>query len=510
MFINPIDSRSLYNFVDYTLRSIQPFSDYCLSLAKQFNSISDSVNLPVTLPYISEEMKQNFAEMLKQSTYLYRKTAGNLYIYHMLTSIYEKPSFDITEVKIGDSYCDIVEEVVIRKSFCNLLHFKKMQDNGKNLPKILLVAPMSGHFATLLRGTVRDMLPYYDVYITDWKNARDVPLTEGAFDLDEYAHYMISFMQLLGPDLHVMAVCQPTVPVLVALAFMSTDNDPRAPRSVILLGGPIDTNQSPTAVNELANTRGDDWFRQNVISIVPSRYAGAMRLVYPGFMQLSGFLSMNPERHMRSLANAIEDYANQKRENAFKTIRFYSEYFATMDITAEFYLQTINTVFQQKLLTKGRYRSRGRDVRLQDIKNTAILAIEGGKDDITGVGQTKSVLNFCNNLPDDMKKYVLAEDVGHFGLFNGTKFRKIILPEIRAFTSGYDKTAKKQITRSGYKNSEIQQTTHFGYNNSPIKQITTSSDKKSAIKQTTNASNKNSSIKKTTVKKIVRKKEEII
>ena len=446
MFINPIDSRSLYNVVDYTLRSLQPFSDYCLTLAKQFNSVSDSMNLPVKLPYLSDEGKQSSKDILQQYTYLYRKMAGNLYTYHMVTSIYEKPEFDITEVKIGDSYCDIAEEIVSRKSFCNLLHFKKMQDKAKNYPKLLLVAPMSGHYATLLRGTVRDLLPFYDVYITDWKNARDVPLTEGAFDLDEYAQYMISFMQLLGPDLHVMAVCQPTVPVLVALAIMSTDNDPKTPKSVILLGGPIDTTQSPTAVNELATTRGDDWFKQNVISIVPSRYPGAMRLVYPGFMQLSGFMSMNFERHMRSLAQAIEDYSNHKRADAFKTVRFYSEYFSTMDITAEFYLQTINSVFQQKLLTKGRYKSRGREVRLHDIKNTSILAIEGGQDDITGVGQTKSVLSLCQNLPDSMKKYVLAEEVGHFGLFNGTKFRKIILPEIKAFTAAQNKSNTKKVT----------------------------------------------------------------
>ena len=452
MFINPIDSRSLYNLVDYTLRSLQPFSDYCLTLAKQFNRVSDSMSLPVKVPYISDEGIQMYKDILKQNTYLYRKMAGNLYCYHMFTSIYDKPEFDITEVKIGDSYCDIAEEIVNRKSFCNLLHFKKMQNIGKDLPKMLLVAPMSGHYATLLRNTVRDMLPFYDVYITDWKNARDVPLIEGAFDLDEYAQYMIAFMQQLGPDLHVMAVCQPTIPVLVALSFMSTDNDPHIPRSVIVLGGPIDTSQSPTAVNELATTRGDDWFKQNVISIVPSRYPGAMRLVYPGFMQLSGFMSMNLERHLKSLAKAIEDYSTDKRENAFKTVRFYSEYFATMDITAEFYLQTINSVFQQKLLTKGRYKSRGRDVRLQDIKNTAILAIEGGQDDITGVGQTKSILGFCDNLSDSMKKYVLADDVGHFGLFNGTKFRKIILPEIRAFTDEHNSLDNKKVVAGKIKN----------------------------------------------------------
>lgn len=303
-----------------------------------------------------------------------------------------------------------------------------------NLPKLLVVAPMSGHYATLLRDTVRNLLPLYDVYITDWKNARDVPLIEGSFDLDDFIDYIISYFNLLAPNLNVMAVCQPTVPVLAAVALMSTNNSPNLPRTAILLGGPIDTNQSPTSVNELAASRGDDWFQQNVISIVPSRFPGAMRLVYPGFMQLAGFMSMNFQRHVESLQKAVDRYADNQKEAAFKIIKFYLEYFSTMDLTAEFYMQTINTVFQEKLLTTGRYKSRGHNVRLQDIKNTSILAIEGERDDITGVGQTKSVLSLCKNLPDSMKKYFLAEGVGHYGLFNGKKFRNIIIPEIHDFT----------------------------------------------------------------------------
>ncbi|WP_310593222.1 polyhydroxyalkanoate depolymerase [Legionella bozemanae] len=324
-----------------------------------------------------------------------------------------------------------------KKGFCNLIRFKKVNGEQLNLPKLLVVAPMSGHYATLLRDTVRNLLPLYDVYITDWKNARDVPLIEGSFDLDEFIEYIISYLNLLAPNLNVMAVCQPTVPVLAAVALMSTNNSPNLPRTAILLGGPIDTNQSPTSVNELVTSRGDDWFQQNVISIVPSRFPGAMRLVYPGFMQLAGFMSMNFQRHIESLQKAVDRYADNEKEAAFKIIKFYLEYFSTMDLTAEFYMQTINTVFQEKLLTTGRYKSRGHNVRLQDIQNTSILAIEGEHDDITGVGQTKSVLGLCKNLPDSMKKYFLAEGVGHYGLFNGKKFRNIIIPEIHAFTKAH-------------------------------------------------------------------------
>lgn len=442
MFHNPLDNRSLYNMYDFTMRSIQPYSDYCENLAKRFRRMADTLNLPINIPYLDEKEKEYFTNIFKQSTRQCRLLTGYFYVYHMLTNIYEKPTFGINEIKMGDEYCDIAEEIIDHKSFCNLLRFKKM--NAVNLPKILLVAPMSGHHATLLRDTVLNLLPFYDVYITDWKNARDVPLTEGSFDLDDFIEYIISYFHLLGPDLHVMAVCQPTVPVLAALALMSTNNDPMLPQSAILLGGPIDTSQSPTSVNELATSRGDDWFKQNVISIVPTRFPGAMRLVYPGFMQLAGFMSMNLQRHIESLNQAIIDYADNKRENALKTVRFYLEYFSTMDLTAEFYMQTINTVFQEKLLTTGRFKSRGHDIRLQDIKKTAILAIEGERDDITGSGQTKSVLSLCKNLSDEMKKYFLAEEVGHYGLFSGSKFRKIIIPEIRAFTKIHAGSNKKK------------------------------------------------------------------
>ncbi len=443
MFHNPLDNRSLYNLYDLTMRSIQPYSDYCANLAKRFRRIADTLDLPVNIPYLSDKEKEIYATILNIIANQNRRLAAQFYVYHMFTDIYDKPKFNINEIKLGDTYCDITEEIVDRRSFCNLLHFKKLDVNTQAMPKMLLVAPMSGHHATLLRDTVNNLLPLYDVYITDWENARDVPLIEGSFDLDDFVDYLISYFKLLGPDLNVMAVCQPTVPVLVALALMSTNNEPMIPRTATLLGGPIDTSESPTTVNTLATSRGDAWFQQNVISMVPNRFPGAMRLVYPGFMQLSGFMSMNLQRHLESINNAINEYADNRRENAFKIINFYLEYFSTMDLTAEFYMQTINTVFQAKLITTGRYKSGGRTVRLQDIKNTAILAIEGARDDITGVGQTKAVLNFCKNLPDSMKKYYLAENVGHYGLFNGSKFRKIIIPEIHQFTETHKSSTKK-------------------------------------------------------------------
>lgn len=437
MLINPLDNRSLYNWYDWGMNALQPYSDYCLTLSKRYKRITDSMSLPINIPYMSDMQKELIQGSLDSMIKYYRGLTGYFYVAHMVTNFYEKPKFGITDIKIGDDYYDVVKTVVDRKSFCDLIHFKKKGIKDDAFPKMLLVAPMSGHHATLLRDTVKSLLPYYDVYITDWKNARDVPLSEGSFDLDDFIEYVISYFELLAPNLNVMAICQPTVPVLAALALMSTENDPRVPTSAVLLGGPIDTSKSPTAVNDLAVSRTDDWFQQNVISMVPSRFPGAMRLVYPGFMQLSGFMSMNMQKHLESLQKAIDDYAENKREEALKTVQFYLEYFSTMDLTAEFYMQTINTVFQEQLLARGHYKSRGKDIRLHDIKKTSLLIIEGERDDITGLGQTKSVMTLCKNLSSKMKKYVLVEGVGHYGLFNGSKFRTKIIPEINSFIKAH-------------------------------------------------------------------------
>lgn len=444
MLNNPLDNRSLYNWYDWGMTTLQPYSDYSLSLSKRYKRIADSLNLPMKIPYMNETQNEIIHHCMDNSLKFFRGLMGYHYVAHMITNMHKKPEFGITEIKLGDDYYDIDEQIVDKKSFCNLIHFKKKGVEQDLLPKMLVVAPMSGHYATLLRDTVRSLLPFYDVYITDWKNARDVPLKEGSFDLDEYIQYVTSYFKLLAPKLNVMAVCQPTVPVLAALALMSTKKDSRLPTTATLIGGPIDTTQSPTAVNKLAVSRGDEWFEQNVISMVPNQYPGAMRLVYPGFMQLSGFMGMNMQKHIESLNKAIEHYAENNKEAALKTVQFYLEYFSTMDLTAEFYMQTINTVFQAQLLVKGRYKSKGRDIRLHDIKDTAILVIEGERDDITGLGQTKSVISLCKNLPDNMKEYHLALGVGHYGLFNGSKFRNKIIPEINAFTQLHNPLKKKK------------------------------------------------------------------
>lgn len=436
MMMNPVDNRWLYNYVDYSLKAVHPISDMYYQCFKQLMGVSEHLHIPSNS---SQQDLWGKFDPLTMSRQNLRAMAGYCYMYHMLLDTYHKPEFGIESVEIDGEYFDIVEEVVKKKKFCELLHFKKMEYD-KPQPKILLVAPMSGHYATLLRETVNDMLPFYDVYITDWINARDVPLSDGSFDLNDYVHYMISLMHYLGKDLHIMAVCQSTVPVIVAIAAMEKAGDPDVPKTATLLGGPIDTSESPTAVNNLAVNRGESWFMQNVISIVPDSYPGYMRLVYPGFMQLSGFMSMNMERHVESMMKAVESFSKDDNVAAMKSTKFYAEYFSTMDLTAEFYMQTINSVFQEKLLMQGRYKFRGKNIDLRDIRNTGLLAIEGEKDDITGIGQTQAVLDHCQHIPANKKSYLLAKDVGHYGLFNGSKFRNIILPAIREFTDRADKT----------------------------------------------------------------------
>lgn len=431
MMINPVDNRWLYNVVDYSLKAMHPVSDYYYQVYKQLLNLSEAMHLPTNHADTNNIIDADLLSIPRQQV---RKMAAFSYIFHMVLDTYHKPEFGIEEIKIDDDYYDVSQEIIKRKNFCDLVYFKK-NNYPKALPKLLLVAPMSGHYATLLRETVIDMLPFYEVYITDWKNARDVPLTAGSFDLNDYVQYMIGFMQILGPDLHVMAICQATVPTMVAIAALSADNDPHVPYTAVLLGGPIDTTQSPTAVNDLAMSRGETWFKQNVITIVPESYPGYMRLVYPGFMQLSGFMSMNMDRHLKSMSKAIEAFSKDDLESAFKTARFYAEYFSTMDLTAEFYMQTIDAVFQSKLLLQGRHKFRGKNINLKSIVHTAILAIEGENDDITGIGQTESVLEHCKNVPEDKKAYFVGKDVGHYGLFNGSKFRNTILPAIQRFTN---------------------------------------------------------------------------
>lgn len=342
-----------------------------------------------------------------------------------------KPAFGLDFVDIGGKHLPVTEVNEARKPFGQLKHFT--YEGSSEKPRLLICAPMSGHFATLLRGTVERMLPVYDVYITDWKDARDVPLTGGGFDLESYIDYLIEWLEFIGPDAggrgaHMLAVCQPSVPAYAAAAIMSANEHPLRPRTLTMMGGPIDTREAPTAVNDHATRRPHDWFVQNVIATVPPYYKGSGRRVYPGFLQLSGFMSMNLGNHMISHWSMFSDLVKGDGEGADRHKEFYDEYRAVCDMTAEFYLQTVDTVFQRHLLPKGEFNYRGKLVDPGAIKDIALLAIEGERDDISGLGQTKAALKIATGLPDSHKKYHMAPEVGHYGIFNGSKWRERIAP----------------------------------------------------------------------------------
>lgn len=348
-----------------------------------------------------------------------------------LTKDYGKPAFEITSTQIGRKTVAVEEKVALAKPFCELRHFEKaVKQSG---PKVLLVAPLSGHYATLLRPTVEALLPKHDVYITDWANAKFVPVEEGSFDLGDYAEYVKSFLEYLGPDTHVIAVCQPTVPVLCAIAHMAEDNHPCQPKSMALIAGPIDTRKSPTSVNEFALQHDMDWFRHRVIEQVTWNYPGGGRDVYPGFLQLAGFVSMNVERHVEAHLQYYRDLVKGNDNQAEKHAKFYDEYNAVLDMPAEFYLDTIQKVFREHHLPQGTMTLHGRLVRPECIKTTALLTIEGASDDITGEGQTYAAQDLCSSLAADRKQHLRVEGVGHYGTFGGSKFCEHILPALEAF-----------------------------------------------------------------------------
>ena len=342
-----------------------------------------------------------------------------------------KPEFGIKQVKVGRRSHEVVEEIVRRKSFGQLKHFEKV--GVENQPKLLIVAPMSGHYATLLRGTVERMLPRHDVFITDWRDAKLVPLSEGAFDLDDYVDYLIEFLDAIGPGAHVLAVCQPAVPAFAAVALMNADKHPSRPKSLTLMGGPIDTRQAPTAVNILATQRPHSWFQRNVIATVPMTYPAAGRKVYPGFLQLAGFMTMNLGSHLISHWEMFKHLVEGDDDSADATRHFYDEYLSVCDMAAEYYLQTVDVVFQRHLLPKGEFMHRGRAVDPKAIKQTALLAIEGERDDISGIGQTRAALDLASGVPKAKKQYLLAAGVGHYGIFNGRKWREQIAPAVEEF-----------------------------------------------------------------------------
>jgi poly(3-hydroxybutyrate) depolymerase len=344
---------------------------------------------------------------------------------------HERPDFGIRGTMVGNRAVAVSEVPLVRHPFCTLLHFAK--DTDVVQPRVLLVAPMSGHFATLLRGTVETLLPDHDVYVTDWINARNVPLLYGRFDLDDHIDLVVSFLRELGPDTHVIAVCQPSVPVLAAVALLAADNDPAQPRSMTLMGGPIDTRRNPTVVNQLATSRPISWFERNVIATVPARYSGAFRRVYPGFLQLAGFMTMNLDRHVMAHIDLFKHLVRGDGESAEATRKFYDEYMSVMDLPADFYLQTVARVFQEHGLPLGRFTSRGRLVEPQAITETALLCVEGENDDICAVGQTAAALDLCTGLAADKKVHHLQPKVGHYGVFNGKRWRTEIYPKVRDF-----------------------------------------------------------------------------
>ncbi len=351
-----------------------------------------------------------------------------------VTAAHEKPAFGITSVKTARGEEPVRETVLETAPFCRLLKFD-LPERKEPTPSILLVAPMAGHYATLLRETVRDLLPHYTVHITDWANARDVPLSEGGFDLDDYIDQLTAYFRRLGPEVHVLAICQAGVPATAAVALLEAGADPDAPppRSLTIMGAPIDTGRSPTDVNELASARSEDWFSDTLISMVPGRYPGAHRPVYPGFLQLTAFLAMNPERHQKSARDAVRHFAEGEFESAEKIDSFYGEFLSVMDLTAEFYLQTVVKVFRNNELANGRFSARGRRVDLGAIEATPLMAVEGERDDITGLGQTRAALDLAVRLSPERKRLLVLEGAGHYGLFSGRRFRETVLPALAAF-----------------------------------------------------------------------------
>ena len=340
-----------------------------------------------------------------------------------------RPAFGIASVTVGNREVEVSEEAAAATPFGTLLHFKKHA--GTAQPRVLMVAPLSGHFATLLRATVRTMLPEHDVFITDWHNARDVPLTAGRFGVDEYVDHLIKFIEVMGPGAHVLAVCQPCVAALAAAAAMAEAGNPAQPRSLTLMAGPIDTRVNSTRVNELAKTRSIEWFERNLIASVPLRHPGAFRRVYPGFVQLAAFMSMNIDRHVKAHRELYENLANGEAEKAAITKAFYDEYFAVLDLTAEFYLETVRLIFQEHALPRGRLDYRGRRVDPAAIRRTMLFTVEGERDDICAVGQTVAAHDLCGNLRPYLKRHHMQAGVGHYGVFSGKRWENQIYPLLK-------------------------------------------------------------------------------
>lgn len=368
-----------------------------------------------------------------------RRLAAGYDLLHRLGKQYQKPEFGLTSTRIDDVDVPVTEEVAVVKPFCRLLHFKRTLPARRAAdPTVLIVAPLSGHHATLLRDTVRTILPSHDVYITDWADAKMVPISDGPFHLDDYVDYVIEFVRLLGPDVHVISVCQPTVPVLAAISLMASNKDPKLPKTMTMMGGPIDPRRNPTQVNALAMRKSLHWFQNSVIFKVPAAYPGYLRKVYPGFLQHAGFVAMNPDRHLKSHWDYYLDLVKGDQLDAEDHRQFYDEYNAVIDLPAEYYLDTIKIVFQEHQLPDGKWRVHGQLVKPEDIRSVALFTIEGELDDISGSGQTQAAHELCRNIPKAKKRHMTAERTGHYGIFSGRRWRQNIAPEIARFIRAND------------------------------------------------------------------------
>jgi poly(3-hydroxybutyrate) depolymerase len=411
----------LYHLYETQRALMAPFSEFASASAKLYDH-------PLS-PFAHSPMAQ-------------RVSAG-FDLLHRLAKEYEKPQFDIRTVKVGNGIdVAVQEQVAINKPFCRLLRFKRFTDDTtalslmKNQPTVLVVAPLSGHHSTLLRDTVTSLLSDHKVYITDWTDARMVPLEAGPFHLDDYVEYVREFIRHVGPSVHVISVCQPTVPVLAAVSLQATEGGV-LPQTMTMMGGPIDARRSPTAVNNLAMDKSHSWFENNVIYRVPQNFPGAGRAVYPGFLQHTGFVAMNPDRHMTSHYDYFLDLIRGDDDNADSHRKFYDEYNAVLDMPAEYYLETIKTVFQDFALVKGTWEVKGQLVRPQDITGTALLTVEGELDDISGSGQTKAAHDLCTGIPRERSLHYDVEGAGHYGIFSGRRWREKVYPQVKAFIRKY-------------------------------------------------------------------------
>lgn len=387
-------------------------------------------------------MARTFAPWLQQTlswlpeSHTLRRMTAACEVVALAGLTHERPHFEIHDVEVDGETIAVQEEAAYVTPFCTLLHFRK--DTPTPGPKVLLIAPISGHFATLLRNTAHTLLRHHDVYVTDWHNVRDVPLAAGRFDLDAFVRHIIEFIEWMGPHTHVVAVCQPTVGTLAAVSVMAEDNHAVQPRSLTLMAGPIDCRINPTVVNNLATEHPIEWFEEKLIGVVPLRYRGALRRVYPGYMQISAFMSMNAERHLSSFRDLFHHRSQGDHDKAENIKTFYEEYLAMMDLPAEFYLETVQKVFQEYQLPRGELEYQGRKVNPAAIRRTALMTVEGEKDDICAIGQTLAAHDLCSKLSPYKKYHHLQPSVGHYGVFSGKRWERQIYPRLRAFIRDFD------------------------------------------------------------------------